>query len=61
MYSSYDLSSFAWFMSGDRPKGVRRCVPAPRHEPGDNDIGFDIPLERHQRFLLDHLSQLSPY
>jgi hypothetical protein len=42
MYSSYDLSSFAWFVSGNGPKGIRRCVPenpaAP--ESGDNDIGF---------------------
>src|SRR5215472_15458283 len=27
IYSSYDLSSFAWFLRGDGPKGIRRCVP----------------------------------
>jgi hypothetical protein len=33
MYSSYDHSFFALLMSGDRPKGIRRCkpeTPAPR-------------------------------
>src|ERR1700756_1654045 len=31
-----------------------------RPEPGDNDIGFNIPPVRHQRSLLDHLSPPSP-
>jgi hypothetical protein len=26
-YSSYHLSSFAWSVRGDGPKGIRRCVP----------------------------------
>src|SRR6516162_9596619 len=61
MYSSYHLSSFAWFISGDGPKGIRRCGRKnPPSEPGDNDIGFNIALVWHQRFLLDHWSPQSP-
>jgi hypothetical protein len=62
MYSSYDLSSFAWFISADDLKGIRRCVPENPavQEPGDNDIGFNIALVWHQRFLLDQFSPQSP-
>jgi hypothetical protein len=62
MYSLYDLSSFAWFISGDGPKGIRRCVPENPAvpEPGDNDIGFNIPPAWHQRFLLDHCPRNLP-
>jgi hypothetical protein len=43
MYSSYDRSSFAWFISGDGLKGIRRCMPknATAARPGENDIGFN--------------------
>jgi len=53
MYSPYHLSSFAWFISGAGPTGIRRCGREnPPSEPGDNDIGFNILLVGHQRFSI---------
>jgi hypothetical protein len=57
MYSSYDLSSFAWFISGDGKKGIRRCVPenpdAPN--PSTQRHRFQYRTGVAQKvFLLDH-------
>src|SRR5215831_20138803 len=50
------------FHKGRRPEAdpTLRAGKPGRPEPGDNVIGFDIALVWHQRFLLDHLSPLSP-
>src|SRR6516162_2984457 len=43
----------------ERDQTLRVGKPG-RLEPGDNDIGFNIPLVWHQRFSLDDLSPQSP-
>ena len=62
MYSSYHLSSFAWFISGDGPKGIRRCGREnPPSEPGDNEYRFGMAPKVLARSLVPAISEKSPY